>query len=194
MEPLDMTTRTYCEPADISTRIDLSSLPKVNLDHLTRAVTRRIEGYCDRVFTRMPATSTPLTYETRTFLGSGQTILTIDDLLDASAITIKGDAATLTDILFMPYGKLPTTWLEWKSGAAWGKNDEIAISAGWGFSDTLPWDIWDACVGLCVRALERAKTGYQDASAIPDVGQLVYAKAIPVDIRAVLDHYRRLPI
>jgi len=192
--PVDQTTRQYCTVADVTTRIDVTMLPIVNLEHMIRVATQRIEGYCDRVFTRVPATATPLTYETRTFLGAGSPNLSIDDLLDVDAISLEGVAQTLADIRRMPYGKTPTTWLEWASGANWVRGDEIAISAGWGCSAALPWDIWDACVVLCVRALERATTAYQDASAIPDLGQLVYAKAIPADIKAVLDHYRRLPL
>lgn len=190
--PIDQTTRQYCTIADVATRIDLQTLPGVNLDHLIRTATQRIEGYCDRTFTRVPAT--PLTYATRNFLGTGSPNLSIDDLLEMDSMTIDDVAQTLTDFLLMPFGKTPTTWLEYESGGQWTRNADVAITGAWGFSEAVPWDIWDACVALAVRALERAKTAYQDASAIPDVGQLVYAKAIPPDIKQVLDHYRRLPI
>jgi hypothetical protein len=192
--PIDQTTRQYCTVADVTTRIDLKTLPSVNLDHLIRVATRRIEGYCDRVFTRVPAaTETPDT-EVRHFLGGGQTILSIDDLIEMDSMTIDDVAQTLTNFILMPFGKVPTTWLEYEAGGRWTRGADVAITGAWGFSETVPWDIWDACVALVARALERAKTAYQDASAIPDVGQLVYAKSIPADIKIVLDHYRKLPL
>jgi hypothetical protein len=178
----------YADVPDVSLRIDISQYPRYNLEKAIRVATARIEQYCDRVFTRVPATSG---YETRDFLGGGSTILTIDDLLEWESVTVDDVAATLTDLRQMPYGSTPTTWIEYKSGAAWTAGAEVAISGAWGYAETVPWDIWDACVALVVRAIERAKTAYQDASAIPELGQIVYAKALPADVRDVLNRYRR---
>jgi len=184
---LDLTSRMYCELPDVTTRIDIESLPSVNLEYLIRVATQRIEQYCDRVFTRVPASG----YETRHFLGTGSTILAIDDLLEWDAVTVDGTAVMLTNLRQMPFGKTPTTWLEWVSGAEWGVGAEVAISGAWGYAENVPWEIWDATVALVVRTLERAKTAYQDASAIPEMGQLVYAKALPADVRATLKRFRR---
>jgi hypothetical protein len=185
--PVDQTTRMYCSVADVTTRIDLSTLPGVNLDHLIRASTQRIETYCNRVFPRVPATG----QETRHFLGTGSTVLSIDDLLDWHSVEVDDVAVSLTGLRQMPFGKSPSTWIEYESGATWAVGADVAIVGAWGYAEKLPWEIWDSCVALVVRALERAKTAYQDASAIPEMGQLVYAKAMPADIRDVLRRFRR---
>ena len=185
---LDMSARMYCDLPDVTTRIDIESLPSVNLEHLIRMATARIEKYCgDRAFTRVPATG----YETRHFLGGGSTILSIDDLLGWNSVTVDGVAVSLTNLRRQPFGSTPTTWIERVSGAAWTAGANVAIAGAWGYSEEVPWDIWDACVVLVVRTLERAKTAYQDASAIPEMGQLVYAKALPADVRATLKRFRR---
>jgi len=189
--PVDQTTRMYCSVADVTTRIDLSTLPSVNLEHLIRAVTQRIETYCNnRVFTRVPAEAG--TYETRHFLGRASKVLTVDDLLEWTAVTVDDVAVALADLRRMPFGKTPTLWIEYESGAEWADGVDVAITGAWGYAEKLPWVIWDATVALTVRALERAKIAYQDASAIPELGQLVYAKAMPVDVREMLDNLRRV--
>jgi hypothetical protein len=182
----------YCDMSDVTDRIDVQNIPTFNMESLIRAETRRIEMYCSRVFTRVP--STALTYEARNFLGRGEKVLPIDDLLELSTITADGVAVVVADVRLFPYGRTPTTWLEYEDRAAWERGSEIIITAGWGYATAPPWDIWDACVALCVRSMERAKMAYADASAIPELGQLVYARAIPVDIRQVLDLYRKLSV
>ena len=179
----------YCTVADVMTRINVSTMPDVNLDFLIQAVTERIERYCDRVFTRVPADGE----EERQFLGAGSSILTIDDLLSWTSVTVDDAEVQLTDLRRMPFGKTPTTWLVYESGAEWERGAEVAVEGVWGYSETLPWPVWNAAVAWVVRELERAKTAYQDASASVDVGQLIYAKAVPADIREVLNEYRRMP-
>lgn len=189
--PLDTSARMYASVPDVSMRADISQYPKFNLEKALRVATARIEQYCnDRVFTRVPATG----YETRHFLGGGSPVLSIDDLLEWETVTVDGIAVTLMDLLQQPFGSTPVTWIEYKSGAVWTAGADVAISAGWGYSATVPWPIWDSCVALVVRAMERAKSGYQDASAIPELGQLVYAKAIPADVRDVLDRFRKTAV
>ncbi len=187
--PVDQDARMYCSVSDVTTRIELETMPSVNLDFLIQAVTARIERYCDRVFTRVPASDGE--YEERRFLAAGNTVLEIDDLLELESVTVDGSTEDTDDIFCMPFGQFPTTWLEYEGGDTWPAGDEVVISGVWGYSETVPWPIWDAAVALAVRALERAKTAYQDASAIPEMGEMVYARAFPPDVRDTLNRYRR---
>lgn len=180
--PLDLSGRMYCEAADVTTRIDLSDLPGVNLEYLIRAVTARIERETHRVFLTVPATGT----ETRHYLGEGLPVLPIHDLLSLSSLTVDDDEVDTDDVLCMPFGQTPTTWLEYEAGGVWTERVDVAVTGTWGYSADVPWDVWDACVVLCVRALQKAKTAYQDASAIPELGELVYAMALPAEVRETL--------
>lgn len=187
--PVDVDKRAYCRPADISTRMEVTELPKINIEHLIMLVTERIELETRRVFTRVPAGTG---YETRAFLGEGTMVLLIDDLLEINTITVDGDSLdTDDDIYLMPYGKTPSTWIEYQDGSRWGDKAEISISGAWGYSDKVPWDVWDACVAWCIHTLQRIKTTYQDASAVPELGQLIYAQAMPTEVKRVLDRKRK---
>lgn len=186
MTDLDYGARMYCDEADVTARADLRT-PRADLQGLIRAATARIERYCGRVFHAVPATG----QTTRHFLGSGATVLSIDDLLSWATVTVDGASVSLSALRQMPFGSTPTTWVEYKSGATWAAGADVAISGVWGFADEVPWDVHEACVVLCVRALEQAKAGYQDASAIPEVGQLVYRLAMPREVAQLLGMYRR---
>jgi hypothetical protein len=168
------------------------------LEYLIKVATARIERVTGRVFRRVPTTGT----EARNFLGNGGAQLFIDDLLTLSSLTIDDDDVDTDDVLCMPYGKTPTTWLEFSdetvwwypsSGtrSAWPLRADVEITGAWGYAEDVPWDIWDACVGLVVRALGRAKSAYQDASAIPELGQLVYSMALPADVKDTLLRLKR---
>jgi len=194
---IDLSARMYCDEADVTTRIDIRNLPDVNLEHLVRVATARIELETGRVFQRVPSTGT----EERHFLGNGLTMLPIDDLLTFSSITIDDDSEDTDDFLCMPFGKTPTTWLEFKDPTAWWYpgyargtwplRADVAITGAWGYAEEVPWLIWDSCVALVVRALGRAKTAYQDGSAIPELGEMIYAKALPADVQSSLATYRK---
>jgi len=194
---LDLSSRMYCDEADVTTRIDIRNLPDVNLEYLIRVATARIENETGREFVRIPTTGT----ETRHFLGNGLPMLPIDDLLTFSSITIDDDSEDTDDFLCMPFGKTPTTWLEFKDPTAWWYpgyargtwplRADVAITGAWGYAEEVPWDIWNCCVALVVRALGRAKTAYQDASAIPELGQVIYAKALPADVAATLKGFKK---
>lgn len=191
--PLDTDARMYCDEADVTTRIDISDLPTVNLGYLIRSVTARIERETGgRVFQQVPASGT----EARDFMvaRAGWRQLFINDLLTLSSITVDGDAVDVDDLFLMPVGETPTTWLEYQAMAEWTPRVVVEVTGTWGYSEDVPWEVWDACVVLCVRALQRAKSAYQDASAMPELGELVYAMALPAEVKATLNGLRKVPL
>jgi len=190
VSPVDEGARMYVSVQDVSARIDVAQYPKMSLETAIRAATARCEGYTNRVFTRVPAgTGT----QTRHFLGGGSPILTIDDALSIAAISVDGVSVSLLTVLQMPMGKTPITWLEYKDGTVWAARADVTVVGAWGYSETVPWDIWDSVCVLVVRAIAQVKAGYQDASAIPELGELVYALALPRGVRETWNNLRELP-
>lgn len=187
--PVDESARMYATIQDVSARLDVREYPRYDLEKAIRSATRRCEAYCRRVFTRVPADSE--LYETRHFLGTGLPMLDIDDLLTLDSITIEGSSVDTDDLLLMPFGKTPTTWLEYKAGGTWTERADVALSGAWGYSETVPWDIWDSIVALVARAIQQAKAGYQDASAVPELGELVYNLSLPHGVRETWDMLKR---
>ncbi len=74
----------------------------------------------------------------------------------------------------------------------WAEEDLIRVTGTFGYASSVPADIWDIAVAWTIRTLKSADAAYQDATAIPELGQLVYSKAIPADVARVLQRYRRV--
>lgn len=185
--PVNQAARMYCTVADIATRLDLKHLPALNLEHAIRAATARCEQFCNRVFTRVPATGS----QTRHFLGQGMPMLLVDDLLSWTSVMVNSKTTRLAALRRMPFGKTPTTWVEYGSGGIWAAGVDVAISGVWGYSETVPWPIWDSVCVLVARGVQQMKIGYQDASMNQELGELVYRLSLPHDVREVWESYRR---
>lgn len=67
----------------------------------------------------------------------------------------------------------------------------VHITGQFGYADQVPYDIADAAIIWALRTLKSADAAYQDATAIPELGQLVFSKAIPADVRRVCERYAR---
>jgi hypothetical protein len=185
---LDNSERMYCTVADVSTRYDIKALPKLRLENLIRACTARIETYCNRVFMRVPHNTG---FETRKFLGNGLHILPVDDLLEVNTITCDGEAVDLADLILMPYDVTPTMWLEYDNESIFVARTKWEIDGVWGYSETIPPDIYDACIEYVIWALARARQGYQDVSANENTGQLTFSSSMPMHVRNRLNNKRR---
>jgi hypothetical protein len=177
----------YCSTTDVAQRLEMASLPATNVERLIVAATERIERETGRVFTRTPAEG----FETRTFLTERSRLAPVDDLLEINSLTLGGTALDTDDLYLMPLGKTPTTWLEYRASYLWPPRGFLEISGAWGYSVATPIEIWDACVIWVAHAVQRVVTGYQDASADPTSGSLVFAQPMPPEVRRIIDQYRK---
>lgn len=73
----------------------------------------------------------------------------------------------------------------------WAAGALVHVTGQYGYADVVPADIADAAIAWTLRTLKSADAAYQDATAIPEMGQLVFSKAIPADVRRVLERYAR---
>lgn len=181
----------YCTAEDVKTRLGISgSGDDVLIEKIVTAASRAIDKYCERVFT---STST-----TKYFDSDGGAILMLDeDLLSDPEPSIINDDETLdsVDYILYPLNKDPKRWIEMDEdkGKVWVKGrKKVAITGSWGYCEVadIPKDIWNAAVELSCRIFKMKDTAYGDATANVELGQLVYQKAIPHNIRLVLDQYR----
>jgi len=185
--PLAENGRVYCSTTDVAQRLEMASLPSTNVERLIVAATERIERETGRVFTRTPAEG----FESRQFFSERQKSLFVDDLLEIDSITLNSVAVDTADVYQMPLGKTPTTWLEYRLEWLWPHRGLVEISGAWGYSAATPFEIWDACVIWVGHAVQRVVTGYQDASASPASGELIYSLPMPTEVRRILDQYRK---
>lgn len=179
--------RMYCT-ADYVRALIGSPLNKHDLDSAIEAATVRIEQETGRVFEASES-------EARTFevvRGAPHGYCPIDDLLSATAVAWEGAALTAEQYKFTPSGprlpKLATIDL----AGQWTEGDELAITGVWGYSAIVPADLKEACAAWVARMVKWADTGFEDVTAVPELGQLVYNRAVPEAVRRVLDRYRRV--
>ena len=55
----------------------------------------------------------------------------------------------------------------------------------------MPPDVREAVAVWVLRTIKSADTGHSDATAMPELGTLIYNKAIPADVRRMLNRYER---
>lgn len=174
----------YCTFDDVKARLraELNRWDDTHVEQIIEAVSTRIEQETARVFVASSS-------ETRVFEASRDGFCTVDDLLTLTSISWTGGTLTADDYR-VKRNRLSADLSIWAfQGGPWSELDEVTVVGTWGFTSTCPPDIWDTCVVWSTRAMKEADAGLQDATAIPELGQLVYAKAVPANVRRVLNRY-----
>ena len=115
---------------------------------------------------------------------------------DALALTevayAETEAATPTATTTYRTRRNPSRSIYALDNGPWSEGDLVYVTGTFGYAAAVPNDIWDVAVAWTIRTLKEADAAYQDATAIPEMGQLVYRKAIPGDVVRVLGRYRRV--
>jgi len=176
-----MTDRMYVTAAEVTARSG-STLAARDINNVIAAVTDRIERETNRCFLVSET-------EARTFAPERAGYCFIDDLQSVDSVSADGVELTTSQY------KLKRL----KPGAAYhaitgefDSDDELIITGVWGTTATVPPEIKDAAITWVRRIIKSDDAGgSQDATAIPELGQLVYSKAIPADVKRVLDRWRR---
>ncbi len=62
----------------------------------------------------------------------------------------------------------------------------VRVTARWGYATTVPDGIKQACIIQVSRWLKRGQSGWSDAIAVADTGQLIYQKNLDPDVKLIL--------
>ena len=62
----------------------------------------------------------------------------------------------------------------------------VRVTATWGYADTVPPDIREACMMQAARWFKRYESAFSDALASGELGLLLYRKSLDPDIRRIL--------
>jgi len=126
----------------------------------------------------------------------GQTLRLDMPLADSTITVINGDAVAINSNAYRlhPRNESPKWEVHLLSGYSWMFNTdgEISVTGKFGFStaDAIPLGIVEATAEYAAWALKRYHAALQDASANFDLGQLVYSKPMPVQVKDKLSSYR----
>lgn len=182
-----MENRAYCTMEDVQA-LGASAFKDYDLVKAISAATVRIEQETHRVFV-------PSDVEERTFdvtRGAPRGYCLLDDLLQLDSVSWEGTVLTTAEYRLEPGGRrVPKVAIHDKLGQ-WTQYDEIVVTGVWGYSWETPADIREICAEWVIRVCKWADAGFGDGTAMPEMGEIVYKKAIPEDIRRVLDRYRRV--
>jgi hypothetical protein len=146
--------------------------------------------------------------QTRYFDGSGSEVQYIDPAVSITSVAVSGSGRAVTDYtawtadsdyFVAPYNHTaigyPITNLvvdnDSGSKGTWGKTKKgVKVTGIFGWSLTPPADVEQACKIQAVRWFMRAKQGYQDAAANPNLGEMVYMQELDPDVKMLLRPYQ----
>ena len=177
-----------CTVEDVQARAhaDLAEWDEDHIEAVIEAVSARIDAETLREFAVGAS-------ETRVFEALRDGFVNIDDAVTISAVTWQADAeATPTASTTYRTRRNRGMGVYGLDYGEWAESDLVGITATFGYAASVPADIWDIAVAWTIRTLKSADAAYQDATAIPEMGQLIYSKAIPADVQRVLQRYRRV--
>lgn len=117
-----------------------------NIDMVIQGISQYIKNFTQREFE-----STSDHVETRKFDGNNRTLLYVGDFLEIDEVKIGGTDVT-EDILTYPANGIPKFQLHYDGGFIKG-NQNIEVTAMWGFSTEVPKDIEMAATVLVAGAL-----------------------------------------
>ena len=185
----------YCAIADVQMpgRLDIVGTNyDLTLSELVTACSRWVDRYC-----KVPENGFAQATAAIRYYGNGA-VYANDLRLDAPLLSVttltNGNAAVLTSA---QYRLLPRNadyfsriGLLSGSGWQWAVDGEIAVTGLWGMATTPPAPVKEATIMLAAWLFKRYLAGLQDATANLDLGQLLYAKGMPEQVKTLLAGYR----
>jgi hypothetical protein len=140
--------------------IDPSFEPKVQL--FINAVTAYIEKYTGRTFT-------PVTEETEatalTYDGNNEDELFIDDAVEVTEVKIGDEVLDETEYFVYPSNSLPKTRIKLPYRYFYLGNQNITVTAKWGFGDAIPEDLSFAATVMVAGIINSQDTGEQEVQS-----------------------------
>lgn len=183
----------YCQRDVLKSRLDITGDENdANLTRIIKAVSDKIDRHCMVTAGGFEAT----TPETRYYdpdsvhdnvLELDDPILSVVSLVDGSGRTINIQAVRLWPSNKTPYRELRLIKNEWFN---WVQDGQIALTAVFGYSSTVPDSVSEAALMYSGWLWKRYEAALQDATVNADLGQLVYSSAIPKAALEFLRNYR----
>lgn len=162
---------------------------------LSRA-TAAIEQYTGRVFE--VSTATARKFDAIGPHISGPTLYLDRDACAISSVTNgDGTSVSASEYVTLPRNDAPYYGIKLKtqSGKVWTYSTDwesaITVTAKWGYSETPPADVAQACIQWAAFLYRKKDAPLQDVTAI-EAGVVITPVSVPGDVRALLGPYRRL--
>jgi hypothetical protein len=200
---------SYASVSELKSRLNITSTDASRdsvMTALLNAAEEAINGLCNRPHGFIADAIASARY----YHGSGSECQRIDECTEITTVSIKsgttytdmttpttyftgdGDWVPATGSLDNPeYNRTPYTMLLIDSGGSYGHFPKstlpnIKVTARWGYADSVPAHVKEACVVLASRWWKRGESGWADSAANPDMGALQFRQSIDPDVKAML--------
>jgi len=190
----------YTSPSEVKQYLGIEGIDWDGvLQDMIKAASAVIDKFCRRTFV---VTDTD---ETRSFDAWGKARLRIDDLRSITSLKVDtygdgsfGTELTSGDYLLQPANKTPKLWIELRPTntkiAKFPKFKQcVEITGLWGYGDSIPDPIKQACIMLVGRWFKRKDTAFASELSNPELGQMVVYRQLDPDVKLQLVGYRRNP-
>lgn len=207
----------YCTLADVQAAVPDSGLSSSSdYDSLITSLITRASRLIDKQARRQPGafavSGSASDNETRYYTGSGCDEQWVDEMAGAPSyvgISSGGgvqssdyDTVSSTDYFlypdnaaldYEPYRRIDLDTLNGAFSAFYAFRRSVKVTAPFGYAttDNTPEDIHQAAIITAMRWFKRGQQGYQDTGVIPELGQMMYTKALDPDVVETLAHYWR---
>lgn len=185
----------YCNPDDVKGKLNITgtTYDDALLSHC-KTVSVWIDEWCGYpVDSFIVATNTTRYYYPQDICGN---VLHLDmPLVSISSVT-NGDGSAITSGMYRlqprnfdrKYEIMLLTSYSW----LFSVDGEVTVTGKFGYSTSAPAPVTEAATQFAGWIFKRYQAALQDATANFDLGQLVYSKAVPDQIKALLEPYKRI--
>jgi hypothetical protein len=189
---------SYATLAQVKTYLGISgATDDALINDMLSSATAMIDSYTHRTFAaQINATRHFDAYED---VEGARLILDYDLCSIASITNGDGTAVTSAQYVTSPRNSTPynTITLKRSYGAYWTTDNNgdpenaIAISGKWGYSQTPPADIEQACIRMASYMYRQKDSQVFDVTATPELGQITIPQGTPPDVIRLLKPYVR---
>lgn len=185
----------YCTKEEVKQRLNITGSGDDSLIwQLTDVASAWIDAHCMQPVGAFAVSTDSTRYYTAEALMDDGMILRLDTPLLSITTLINGDGTTLPIGAYRLYPRnSEQKWLLCLlSGYSWqfAIDGEISITGPWGWSAIPPKPVQEASIMLAAWFYKRYQAALQDATVNLELGQLVYSKAIPDQVTALLAPFR----
>lgn len=184
----------YCTAQDVKSRLNINSdTDNGYILSLINACSELVDRHCmwPTSFFAVPIDSTR--YYDAGAVQEGRLRLGVP-LADSTITVVNGDTTIVTSDMYRLYPRNESPkWEIWLlSGYSWAFNTdgEISVTGKFGYSMVAPAGVVEATAEYAAWMFKRYQGALQDATANFDLGQLVYSKPMPVQVKDKLASYR----
>jgi hypothetical protein len=181
----------YCTVVDVK---NLAGARSITDDGLLATLVTRASAIVDEYTGRIFAAATLTRYYTPGVDTNANTLYLGADLLSVTTLTVDGTIIPADGYTLHPLNATPKTYLRLKSAYEWAYPDDpegtIVIAGSWGYSTIAPADVVQATARLALWLYRQREAPFSRVgNAI--TGEYEVPVALPNDVRALLDGYRR---